>query len=328
MANTQSHSPHDLIIIGAGPAGLTCAIYAGRGGLATLVVESMLPGGQLALNHLIENYPGFPEGIPGPQLAQLMAQQAARFGARIETTTVESLDLSQRPFRIHLGGGDAESGPRARSLLIATGCSPRKLGVPGEERFYGRGLSYCATCDGPLFAGKRLLVVGGGNAALHEALFLASLASKVIVVHRRDQLRADPVLQQRAFANNKIEFRWSHLLTEVLGDQAEGPLPKVSAVRLRRVDTGQETELPVDGVFISVGTTPQTQFLPPQIARDQRGFIITDSGPAAELPLQTSVPGVFAAGDVRAGSYRQVASAVGDGAQAYRSIRDFLEHIS
>lgn len=313
MTDANPQHVHDLIIIGAGAAGLSCAIYAGRARLSTLVLEKMLPGGQLMLNHVIENYPGFPDGISGPDLAQHMAQQATRFGAQIETATLTGLDLASRPFQVHLADADREAGFRARSLLIATGCSPRKLGVPGEQQLYQHGLSYCATCDGPLFAGKHLLVVGGGNAAIHEALFLASLASKVTVVHRRDQLRADPILQERALGNDKIEFRWKSIVTHVLGDD------RVSAVRLRHVETGEETDLPVEGVFISVGADPQTSFLPPEIARDDTGFITTDAD------LQTSVAGVFAAGDVRAGAYRQIACAVGDGAQAYRSIRDFLE---
>jgi thioredoxin reductase (NADPH) len=316
MSDTKPQSIHDLVVIGAGAAGLSCAIYAGRARISTLVLEKMLPGGQLMLNHVIENYPGFPDGISGPDLAQHMAQQAARFGARTETAAVTGLDLASSPFQVHLAGADPEAGPRARSLLIATGCSPRKLGVPGEEQLYQHGLSYCATCDGPLFAGKRLVVVGGGNAAIHEALFLASLGSKVTVVHRRDQLRADPILQERALANDNIEFRWKSIVTHVLGDD------RVSAVRLRHVETGEETDLPVEGVFISVGADPQTDFLPPEIARDDRGFITSDSH------LQTSVPGVFVAGDVRAGAYRQIACAVGDGTLAYRSIRDFIEQTS
>jgi thioredoxin reductase (NADPH) len=313
MTDDKPTPIQDIIIIGAGAAGLSCAIYAGRARLSTLLLEKMLPGGQLMLNHVIENYPGFPDGISGPDLAQHMAQQATRFGAQIETATVTGLDLTTSPFQVQIAGADPEAGPQARALLIATGCSPRKLGVPGEQQLYQHGLSYCATCDGPLFAGKHLVVVGGGNSAIHEALFLAGLASKVTVVHRRDQLRADLILQERAFANDNIEFRWKSIVTHVLGDD------RVSAVRLRHVESGEETDLPVEGVFISVGADPQTDFLPPEVARDERGFVTSDSH------LQTSVPGVFVAGDVRAGAYRQIACAVGDGTQAYRSIRDFLE---
>jgi thioredoxin reductase (NADPH) len=301
---------NDLVIIGAGAAGLTCAIYAGRGRLSTLVLEKMLPGGQIVLNDVIENYPGFPEGISGFELAQQMAQQAKRFGARIETGTVESMGIARRPFEVHLTGGEAI---QARALLIATGCSPRKLGVPGEKEFAARGVSYCATCDGPLFSGKPLLVVGGGNTAIDEALFLANVASKVTVVHRRDELRADAILQERAFATEKIEFLWSHVLTEIVGEES------VHAARARHVETGEDAEISVSGVFIAVGETPQAAFVPHEIARDEHGYILTDED------LQTSVPGVFCAGDVRSGAYRQIAAAVGEGVLAYRSIRTYLE---
>ena len=298
----------ELVIVGAGAAGLTCAIYAGRARLTTLILEKMVPGGQVVLNDVIENYPGFAEGISGLELAQQMAQQATRSGAQIEAAEVQTIDVPN-PFRIRT----AASQYLARSILIATGCSPRKLGVPGEAELYGRGVSYCATCDGPLFARKPLLVVGGGNTAVDEALFLAKLASEVTVVHRRDQLRADPILQERAFANAKIKFLWSHVVTHIVGDES------VQAARARHVTSGKETEVPVAGVFIAVGETPQTGFLPDQIRRDAGGYVLTDAD------FQTSVPGIFAAGDVRAGAYRQIAAAVGEGVLAYRSIRGYLE---
>jgi thioredoxin reductase (NADPH) len=303
----------DLVIIGAGPAGMACAIYAGRARLRTLVLEKMLAGGQVVLNDVIENYPGFPEGIAGPDLGRLMSEHATRFGANIENGTVEAIDCSHRPFAIHLAGADPEAGPRARALLIATGCSPRKLGVPGEQELYGRGVSYCATCDGPLFASRPLAVVGGGNTAIDDALFLANLASKVTVVHRRDQLRADPILQERAFANAKIEFLWSHVVAAIVGDEA------VQAIRARQVTTGEEVDVPVAGAFIAIGETPQTGFVPDQIRRDEGGYVLANSD------FQTSVDGVFAAGDVRAGAYRQIAVAIGEGVIAYRSIRSYLE---
>ena len=303
----------DLVIIGGGAAGLACAIYAGRGRLSTLVLEKMLPGGQVALSDVIENYPGFAEGISGMELAQQMHEQAGRFGAQIETATVEAIDVSGRPFRVRLAGRDPDAGPRARALLLATGCSPRRLGVPGEKELGGRGVSYCATCDGPLFGGKPLVVVGGGNTAIDEALFLAGLASKVTVVHRRDELRADPILQERILANSKIEFLWSHVLTEIVGEES------VRGARARHVATGEEAEVAAAGVFIAIGETPQTGFLPEEIERDEGGYIVSDSD------LQTSAPGVFVAGDVRSGAYRQIAAAVGEGVCAYRSIRGFLE---
>jgi thioredoxin reductase (NADPH) len=306
----EASAVRDVVIVGAGAAGLTCAIYAGRARLSTLVLERMIPGGQIALSHIIENYPGFPDGIGGLELAQLMARQAERFGAEIETAAVEATDLSRHPFEVRVAGGEAPL--RARSVLIATGCSPRKLGLPGEKALSGRGVSYCATCDGPLFSGKPVVVVGGGNTAIDEALFLADIAGKVTVVHRRDELRADPILQERAFEHPKIEFLWSHVLTEIVGEDS------VQGIRARHVSTGEEAEVSVEAVFIAVGVTPQTGFLPDEVERDDEGQIVTGAD------LQTSVPGVFAAGDIRSGAYRQIASAIGDGVLAYRSIRDYL----
>lgn len=303
-----SPEPWDLLIVGAGAAGLTCAIYAGRGRLRTVVLEKMMPGGQVALNDLIENYPGFADGISGLELAQQMSRQATRFGAEIQTAEVKSIDV-ERPFRVNTSGEPY----LAKSVLIATGCSPRRLGVPGEKEFYTRGVSYCATCDGPLFSGKPLVIVGGGNTAVDDALFLANLASEVTVIHRRDKLRADLILQERAFANDKIRFLWNHVLTEIRGNQS------VEAVRARHVTTGEETELPAAGLFIAVGEIPQTRFLPDRIHRDDAGYVL------ANHDFETSVPGIFVAGDVRAGAYRQIAAAVGEGVIAYRSVRSHLE---
>lgn len=315
MTDSQEQTPiegsperWDLLIVGAGAAGLTCAVYAGRGRLRTLVFEKMMPGGQVALNDLIENYPGFADGISGLELAQQMSKQATRFGAQIRTAEVESIDI-ERPFRVNAAGESY----LAKSILIATGCSPRRLGVPGEKEFYTRGVSYCATCDGPLFSGKPLVIVGGGNTAVDDALFLANLASEVTVIHRRDKLRADLILQERAFANKKIRFLWNRVVTEIKGSQS------VEAVRSRHVTTGEETELPAAGVFIAVGEIPQTTFLPDQVHRDDSGHVL------ANQDFETSVPGLFVAGDVRAGAYRQIAAAVGEGVMAYRSIRSYLE---
>lgn len=298
----------DLAIIGAGAAGLTCAIYAGRGRLRTIVLEKMMPGGQVLLNHIVENYPGFADGISGLELAQQMERQAARFGAHIHAAEVKSIEI-KRPFRLNTAGDPI----LAKTVLIATGCSPRRLGIPGEREYYARGVSYCATCDGPLFAEQPVLIVGGGNTAVDEALFLANLASEVTVVHRRDQLRADLILQERAFAHPKIRFLWNHVLTEIVGNQS------VEAVRASHVATGVETEIPTAGVFIAVGEIPQTGFLPEEIHRDDTGYLL------AESDLRTSVAGIFVAGDVRAGAYRQIAAAVGEGVLAYRSVRGYLE---
>lgn len=300
----------DLVILGGGPAGLCCAIYACRGRYRTLLLERMVPGGQVVLNDVIENYPGFPEGVAGWELADRMARQAQRFGAVIENAEVAVIDVSSRPLRVEPAAGE----PRlARALLVATGTRHRKLEVPGEQEFLARGVSYCATCDGPLFAEKDLVVVGGGDTALEEALFLATIARRVTVVHRRDQLRAQRILQERALAHPRIEFLWSHVVAAILGDES------VRAVRVREVGTGIEREVAADGVFIAVGLTPTTDFLPPEVARDEAGFVVTD------CRLMTTVDGIFAAGDVRAGAYRQIAFSVGDGALAYRNIYHYLE---
>ena len=309
MADTDRDQTWDLIIVGAGPAGMACAIYAGRARLKTLILEGLIAGGQVVLNEVIENYPGFPEGIPGFELGQLMAQQAARFGAETESASVESIDVLSSPFAVHTTDWIRQ----ARSLLIATGSAPRKLGIPGEQELFTKGVSYCATCDGPLFSGKKLMVVGGGNTALEEAIFLSSIAAEVVVVHRRDQLRADKILQERATANEKLTFLWSQAPVEVLGEDA------ITGVKVRNVQTGEETVIPVDGLFIAIGNAPRSGFLPPQIERDETGLIFTDRN------LQTSVPGIFAAGDVRRDSYRQIAFAVGDGTLAYRGIMRWLE---
>lgn len=298
----------DVAIIGGGAAGLTCAIYAGRARWDAVVLEKMMPGGQIALNDTIENYPGFPDGIGGLELAQAMGRQAERFGARMETAEVSAIHTG-RSFRVETSGGDYH----ARSVLVATGCSPRHLEVPGERELAGRGVSYCGTCDGPLFQGKPVMVVGGGNTAIDDALFLAKIASEVTVVHRRDQLRADLILQERAFEQPNIDFLWSHVLTAVVGEDS------VRAARVRKVTSDEQREVPVDAVFIAIGEIPQTNFVSPEVSRDESGYILTDHD------LQTAVPGIFAAGDVRAGAYRQIAAAVGEGVLAYRSIRNYLE---
>jgi thioredoxin reductase (NADPH) len=300
----------DLAIIGGGAAGLTCAIYAGRGRLKTVVLEKTMPGGQVVANHLIENYPGFADGISGLELAQRMHQQALRFGAELRIADVTGIAV-ERPFRVETSTGALA----ASAVLIATGCSPRKLGIPGEKEYFTRGVSYCATCDGPLFSEKAVVVVGGGNTALDDALFLANAASEVTVVHRRDKLRGDPVLQERAFENPRIRFLWKHVLTEIKGEAS------VAAVRARHIETGRETDVRAEGVFIAVGEIPQTGFLPDQVRRDESGHVIGGDD------FQTSVKGIFVAGDVRAGAYRQIAAAVGEGALVYRSIWEYLEKL-
>ncbi len=299
----------DLIIVGAGPAGMACAIYAGRARLETLILEGTLPGGQVVLNEVIENYPGFPDGISGFELGQRMAEQAARFGAQTEVARVERIDVSARPFVLQFAEGEH----RARAVLISTGSAPRRLGIPGEQEYFTKGVSYCAVCDGPLYGGKRLMVVGGGNTAVEEAMFLSSIASEVTLVHRRDQLRADAILQERLAANDRVKVLWNHVLAEILGDEG------LTSVRARHVRTQQETLLPVDGLFISIGNQPRSEFLPPEVARDESGLVIADKH------LQTTVPGLFVAGDVRQDAYRQITFAVGDGTLAFRSIMRYLE---
>ena len=299
----------DLIIVGAGPAGMACAIYAGRARLQTLVLEGMMAGGQVVLNEVIENYPGFPDGVPGWQLGALMAQQAAKFGAMTESAQVESIDVLKTPHVLQTSGG-----PRAaRAILVATGSSPKRLSVPGEKEFFTRGVSYCATCDGPLYGGKRLMVVGGGNTAVEEAIFLSGLASDVVLVHRRGELRADKILQERLAANPKITVLWNTVLAEIMGDES------LTSVRAQNVASGEESVVPVDGLFVSIGNRPRSDFLPPQVERDETGLIFTNRY------LETSVPGLFAAGDVRRDAYRQITFAVGDGTLAYSSIMRYLE---
>jgi thioredoxin reductase (NADPH) len=310
VADRRESEVWDLAIIGGGAAGLTCAIYAGRGRLKTVVLEKAMPGGQVVLNHLIENYPGFADGVSGLELAQHMHRQAVRFGAELRIADVTGI-AAERPFRVETSTGALA----ARAVLIATGCSPRKLGIPGENEYFGRGVSYCATCDGPLFPGKAVVVVGGGNTALDDALFLVNTASEVTVVHRRDRLRGDPILQERAFASPRIRFLWKHVPIEIRGDES------VEALVAKHVDTGGERELAAAAVFIAVGEIPQAGFLPEQVRRDESGHVIADSD------FQTSVKGMFVAGDVRAGAYRQIAAAVGEGVLAYRSIREYLERM-
>ena len=276
--------------------------------LSTLILEGTLPGGQVVLNEVIENYPGFPEGVSGFELGQRMADQAARFGAHTELARVESMDASSRPFLLTTTAGDR----LGHALLIATGSSPRRLDVPGEKEYFTKGVSYCAVCDGPLYGGKRLMVVGGGNTAVEEALFLAGLAGEVILVHRRGELRADRILQERLAENPRIKTLWNHVLVEILGGDV------LTSVRACNVTTNKETTFPIDGLFISVGNEPRSAFLP-EVARDENGLIVTDHN------LQTTVPGLFAAGDVRQGAFRQITFAVGDGTLAFRSIMRYLE---
>jgi thioredoxin reductase (NADPH) len=300
-----------LIIIGSGPAGWTAGIYAGRALLAPLLITGRAPGGQLALVSEIENYPGFPQGLSGQELTQLMQQQAERFGTKVQMDEVTAVELSTHPFKVTTYGDEYE----AQALIIATGTSPRKLRVPGEAEFTGRGVSYCATCDGFFFQNRRVVVVGGGDSAIEEALFLTRFASQVYVVHRRNRLRAEKVFQERAFRNEKIDFIWNSVVTEITGDG------KVTGVRLKNVKTEEESMLEADGVFIYVGTIPNTGFLEGQVELDDRGYVVTDR------QCHTSVAGVFAAGDVQERVLKQISTAVGSGAMAAMEAEKFIAEL-
>ena len=298
----------NVIILGSGPAGLTAALYAARANLNPLVITGQDLGGQIATTTDVENFPGFPEGLTGPQLTELMQKQAERFGARLEFDTIVSADLRQSPFK--LKGNSAEY--EAKAVIVATGASPRKLGVPGEKELIGRGVSYCATCDGFFFRNKELIVVGGGDSALQEGLFLTKFASKVQIVHRRDALRAGPVLEERARKNDKVSFIWNSVVTEIQGDGA------VKAARLKNVRTGEETVKPVDGVFVYVGHIPNTAIFKDQLAMDEEGYLIVDT------KLHTSVPGVFAAGEAHDRWFRQAIASAGYGCMAAMETDKYL----
>lgn len=300
----------DLIIIGGGPAGLAAGLYGSRAGLNTLILEKRSPGGQILVTELIENYPGFPEGISGLELAGKMEKQTRRFGLQIKTIEVVSLILQNNQKQIITESHEKLEG---KTIIIATGASPAQLGVPGEERLKGKGVSYCATCDGALFRDKEVAVVGGGDSAIEEAIFLTKFAGRVNVIHRRDKLRAVKALRDRALSNPKITFIWDSHLVKILGEE------KVKSIVVRNKKTQKETTLPAEGVFLYVGTQPNTNFLPKTIKTDQQGYVLTNES------LQTSVPGVFAAGDVRSKSLKQVVAAAGEGALAATSAYKYIE---
>lgn len=301
---------YDLVIIGAGPAGLTAGLYAARARMNVLLLEKAVPGGQIIVTDWIENYPGFPEGISGFDLAEKMKTQAQDLGLEILTAEVKSLDLSGTEKKILL----KEKEITAKSLIIASGASPRKLGI-GEDKFMGKGISFCATCDAPFFRDKTVVAVGGGDTAVQEAIFLTKFAKKVYLVHRRDELRATKILQERAFANDKIEFVWDSVATGMDGFFG------IEGVKIKNVKTNEEKTIKADGCFIWVGILPNTEFIKGSVATDEGGFIIADA------KMQTDIPGVFAAGDVRDTPLRQVSTAVGDGAIAAVSAEHYLENL-
>jgi len=299
---------YEVIIIGGGPAGLTAGLYTSRAGLKSLLVESRILGGQIVNATLVENYPGFPEGISGAELGSLMHQQAVRYGLEVATAEVTGITTGQ-PHSVSTTEGSFE----AAAIIIAAGSEYRKLGVLGEERLSGHGVSYCATCDGFFFRNKEVAVIGGGNTAITDALELSRHTKKVYVIHRRDQLRAGQVLQERAFAHPKLEFIWNTVVEEVLGDRL------LEGLELRNVKTGQQSNLKVDGVFVAVGLMPNSKQFFKILELDDAGYIVTDE------MMATSAPGIFAAGDIRRNSARQVATAVGDGVTAAMSAFRYLQ---
>ena len=299
-----------IVILGSGPAGYTAALYAARANLAPLVLKGLEAGGQLMLTTEVENYPGFADGIMGPELMDAMEKQAARFEAEIVAQSATRVDLSSRPFGVW--SGDQEW--RAKTVIVSTGASARWLGVPGEEKLRGRGVSACATCDGFFFRGRELVVVGGGDTAMEEATFLTRFASTVTIVHRRDEFRASKIMQERALGNEKVRVIWDSVVEEILGEDA------VTGVTLRDVNTGEISEFRTDGVFMAIGHTPNTALLAGQLDMDENGYVVV-----GEPRTATSVPGVFAAGDVTDRIYRQAVTAAGQGCKAAIDAERFLE---
>jgi len=300
---------YDLLIIGGGPAGLSAGLYASRSRLKVRLFEKELVGGQASITDIIENYPGFPEGISGFDLSDKMREQAEKFGLELDMTEAVSVDLEGTVKKVSTPGGEYSAG----AIIIASGVRPSKLDVPGAAELTGRGISYCATCDGPFFRDKKVMVIGGGNSAVEEAIYLTKFASSVTIVHRRDELRAEKIVQERAFSNEKVDFLFDSVITSVSGDMA------VSKVTVKNVKTGEEKEVPVDGIFVFVGNLPNTELFDGKIDLDEQGYIVTDD------TLMSSTPGVFAAGDVRKNNLKQVVWAAAEGALAAVSAEKYIE---
>ena len=309
----MSDITNDVIIVGGGPAGLTAAIYTSRDGLDTLLLEQAVCGGLAGTTDLIENYPGFPDGINGMELIAKFKEQALRFGTNIvEFKEVKGIEPTRNRIKVQTAQGEHN----ALAVIIASGSTPRTLGIPGEEEYTGRGVSYCATCDGYSYRDRKVLVAGGGDAAVKEAMFLTKLASKVYIIHRRDTLGADRIVQDRARSSEKIQFVWDTVVTGVMGDDV------VTGVRLKNVRTGEESTLQADGVFIYVGVLPNSKFLEGLVELDDSGHIVTNE------EMETSVPGIYAVGDVRSKKVRQISVACGEATIAAISVRDYIKELT
>jgi thioredoxin reductase (NADPH) len=305
----QGVNMEDLIIIGAGPAGLTAGLYAARARLKTLMLEKLSPGGQVLMTDWVENYPGFPDGISGFELVDKMRRQAEKFDLVIENQEVSRLELSPEKKVVVTDKGNLET----RALILTSGATPRKLGIEGEELLTGKGVSYCATCDGPFYRDQEVALIGGGDTAVEEAIFLTRFAAKVHLIHRRDELRATKLLRERVMALDQVNIVWDTVPTRIVGDT------EVKGVDLKNVKTGKTSHLPVQGVFVFVGYIPNTELVKGQLELDKWGFVVTNND------MQTSVPGVFAAGDIRSKILRQIATAVGEGATAVFAVERYLE---
>lgn len=303
---------HDIVIIGGGPAGLTAAIYACRAMYNTIMIDPGFPGGQIAQADIVENYPGFPDRISGLDLSVKMYEQAKKFGLSMFYASVTKIEQENDIKVIYT---DADVKVYTRAIILSTGASPKRLSVPGEDLLLGRGVSYCATCDGALFKGKEVVVVGGGDTAVGDAIFLTKFATRVHIIHRRDSLRASKIVQMRAFNNEKIEFHWNSVVSKINGNE------KVSGIDIEDVNTKEIKTLPCEGVFILVGTTPNSDFLKPLITTDENDYILVNSD------METNISGIYSAGDVNHKVFRQVVTAVGDGATAAYSAQHYLENI-
>ena len=299
-----------LVIIGAGPAGLSAGLYAARAELAPVVITGIQPGGQAALTFTIENYPGFPDGIGGPELGELFQKQAEKFGTRVEFDSVSKVDLSTSPYKVEIYGKTYLT----EAIIITTGATPNHLNVPGEKELTGKGVSYCATCDGWFFKDKKAVIIGGGDSALEEALFLTRFVKEVTIIHRRDELRAGAILQRRAMAHEKLNIKFDSVVTSINGEK------QVETVTIKNVKTGQEEDFATDGVFIFIGHKPNSDLFKDQIAMDDNGYIVVDN------KMQTNLPGVYAAGEICDPIYRQVVTSAGMGAAAAIMATHYLEN--